>query len=206
MEVCGELGAGGITPSTGLVEACLELGAPAVMMMIRPHGGGFTYGADDLAVGTAYVMERNGGKPLYMYGISSGALKAGLFAGLRQEHHHCRNGVVGQIHRDIGIRVWPEDPIWVAIDPDLAFDRLEAQRPQAALDRVGPGIERQGGRHSHNQESHSKNGGRKLHRRRNLFLGQRPEHCTAYECITYVLNAGMSTADKTTVEEPRHHA
>ncbi len=37
-------------------------------------------GADDLAVGTAYVMERNGGKPLYMYGISSGALKAGLFA------------------------------------------------------------------------------------------------------------------------------
>lgn len=37
-------------------------------------------GADDLAVGTAYVMERNGGKPMHMYGISSGALKAGLFA------------------------------------------------------------------------------------------------------------------------------
>lgn len=37
-------------------------------------------GADDLAAGTAYVMARNGGKPLLMYGISSGALKAGLFA------------------------------------------------------------------------------------------------------------------------------
>ena len=37
-------------------------------------------GADDLAVGTAYVMARNGGQRLYMYGISSGALKAGLFA------------------------------------------------------------------------------------------------------------------------------
>jgi pimeloyl-ACP methyl ester carboxylesterase len=37
-------------------------------------------GADDLEVGTAYVMARNGGKKLYMYGISSGALKAGLFA------------------------------------------------------------------------------------------------------------------------------
>jgi pimeloyl-ACP methyl ester carboxylesterase len=37
-------------------------------------------GADDLAAGTAYVMQRNGGKPLLMYGISSGALKAGLFA------------------------------------------------------------------------------------------------------------------------------
>jgi pimeloyl-ACP methyl ester carboxylesterase len=37
-------------------------------------------GADDLAVGTAYVMARNGGKKVHMYGISSGALKAGLFA------------------------------------------------------------------------------------------------------------------------------
>jgi len=40
-------------------------------------------GADDLAAGTAYVLQRNGGKPLLMYGISSGALKAGLFA---QQH------------------------------------------------------------------------------------------------------------------------
>lgn len=37
-------------------------------------------GADDLAAGTAYVLQKNGGKPLLMYGISSGALKAGLFA------------------------------------------------------------------------------------------------------------------------------
>lgn len=37
-------------------------------------------GADDLAAGTAYVMARNGGQKLLMYGISSGALKAGLFA------------------------------------------------------------------------------------------------------------------------------
>lgn len=37
-------------------------------------------GADDLAAGTAYVMARNGGQKLMMYGISSGALKAGLFA------------------------------------------------------------------------------------------------------------------------------
>ncbi|MGZ5195549.1 MAG: alpha/beta hydrolase [Ramlibacter sp.] len=40
-------------------------------------------GADDLAAGTEYVLERNGGKPLLMYGISSGALKAALFA----QHH-----------------------------------------------------------------------------------------------------------------------
>lgn len=37
-------------------------------------------GADDLAAGSAYIMEKNGGKPLLVYGISSGALKAALFA------------------------------------------------------------------------------------------------------------------------------
>ena len=37
-------------------------------------------GADDLATGSAYILERSGGKPLLVYGISSGALKAALFA------------------------------------------------------------------------------------------------------------------------------
>jgi hypothetical protein len=45
-----------------------------------------------------------------------------------------------------------------------------------------------------------------LHRRKNLILGQRTDHCTAYECITYVLNAAMSTADKTKVAEVPHYA
>ena len=37
-------------------------------------------GADDLATGSAYILERSAGKPLLVYGISSGALKAALFA------------------------------------------------------------------------------------------------------------------------------
>ena len=37
-------------------------------------------GADDLAAGTAYVLQQTGAKSLLMYGISSGALKAALFA------------------------------------------------------------------------------------------------------------------------------
>ncbi len=45
----------------------------------RPINCNISNGADDLAVGTEYVMQRNGGRKLYMYGISSGALKAGLF-------------------------------------------------------------------------------------------------------------------------------
>ncbi|HYF16953.1 MAG TPA: alpha/beta hydrolase [Ramlibacter sp.] len=37
-------------------------------------------GADDLAAGTEYVLKATGAKKLLMYGISSGALKAALFA------------------------------------------------------------------------------------------------------------------------------
>jgi pimeloyl-ACP methyl ester carboxylesterase len=37
-------------------------------------------GADDLAAGTEYVMKTTGVKQVLLYGISSGALKAGLFA------------------------------------------------------------------------------------------------------------------------------
>jgi pimeloyl-ACP methyl ester carboxylesterase len=37
-------------------------------------------GADDLAAGTEYILEASGARQLLMYGISSGALKAALFA------------------------------------------------------------------------------------------------------------------------------
>jgi pimeloyl-ACP methyl ester carboxylesterase len=37
-------------------------------------------GADDLAAGSAYIMQNTGAKSLMLYGISSGALKAALFA------------------------------------------------------------------------------------------------------------------------------
>jgi len=37
-------------------------------------------GADDLAAGSDYIMEKTGAKSLFLYGISSGALKAALFA------------------------------------------------------------------------------------------------------------------------------
>lgn len=49
IEVCGALELDGITPSYGLVEQCVELGDVAVMMLVRPHAGGFCYGAAELA-------------------------------------------------------------------------------------------------------------------------------------------------------------
>ena len=46
----------------------------------RPQNNDISNGADDLAAGTEYVMKVAGVKKMPMYGISSGALKAGLFA------------------------------------------------------------------------------------------------------------------------------
>jgi pimeloyl-ACP methyl ester carboxylesterase len=46
----------------------------------RPINFDIGNGADDLAAGTEYVMKTTGAQQLLMYGISSGALKAALFA------------------------------------------------------------------------------------------------------------------------------
>jgi pimeloyl-ACP methyl ester carboxylesterase len=46
----------------------------------RPINCDISNGADDLEVATAYVLARSAAKQLLVYGISSGALKAALFA------------------------------------------------------------------------------------------------------------------------------
>ena len=46
----------------------------------RPINCDISNGADDLAAGTEYVMKESGARKLLLYGISSGALKAALFA------------------------------------------------------------------------------------------------------------------------------
>ena len=46
----------------------------------RAQNNDISNGADDLAAGTEYAMKAAGVRRMHMYGISSGALKAGLFA------------------------------------------------------------------------------------------------------------------------------
>jgi pimeloyl-ACP methyl ester carboxylesterase len=46
----------------------------------RAQHNDISNGADDLAAGSRYIMESSGAKQLLVYGISSGALKAALFA------------------------------------------------------------------------------------------------------------------------------
>jgi pimeloyl-ACP methyl ester carboxylesterase len=46
----------------------------------RPINSDIATGADDLAAGSEYILKKTGAKKLLVYGISSGALKAALFA------------------------------------------------------------------------------------------------------------------------------
>ena len=46
----------------------------------RPQNNDISNGADDLAAGSEYILGKTGAKKLLIYGISSGALKAALFA------------------------------------------------------------------------------------------------------------------------------
>ena len=46
----------------------------------RPVNADVSCGADDLAAASEYIMKQNGGEALLLYGASSGALRAGLFA------------------------------------------------------------------------------------------------------------------------------
>lgn len=46
----------------------------------RPINFDISNGADDLAAGSDYILKKTGAKQLLVYGISSGALKAALFA------------------------------------------------------------------------------------------------------------------------------
>jgi len=46
----------------------------------RPVNADISCGADDLEAASEYVMRQNGGEKLLLYGSSSGALRAGLFA------------------------------------------------------------------------------------------------------------------------------
>jgi pimeloyl-ACP methyl ester carboxylesterase len=46
----------------------------------RPINSDISNGADDLAAGSEYILKKTGAKQLLLYGISSGALKAALFA------------------------------------------------------------------------------------------------------------------------------
>jgi copper homeostasis protein len=50
IELCAALELGGVTPSTGIVEAALEASRLPVIVMLRPRAGGFCYDDDEFKV------------------------------------------------------------------------------------------------------------------------------------------------------------
>jgi copper homeostasis protein len=73
IEVCSGLIEGGVTPSTGLVEAMREHTSIAVHVMIRPRGGDFCYDADEFE-----IMRRDieAAKRMGVDGVVCGILRA----------------------------------------------------------------------------------------------------------------------------------
>ncbi len=50
VELCAALEIGGITPSTGLIKACVDNCRLEVHVMIRPRGGGFVYTTEEIDI------------------------------------------------------------------------------------------------------------------------------------------------------------
>ena len=50
VELCSALDLGGLTPSLGMIEACVEACALDIFVMIRPRAGGFVYSASELDI------------------------------------------------------------------------------------------------------------------------------------------------------------
>lgn len=56
IELCAELGVGGLTPSAGFMRLAARVGVP-VMALIRPRAGGFCYSGDELEVMEADIAK-----------------------------------------------------------------------------------------------------------------------------------------------------
>lgn len=113
LEVCSALAAGGTTPSFGFTEQCVaDVGLP-VMMMIRPHDGGFVY--DDNAMETM-LTDIEVAKSLGVQGIVFGCLNDDLSINVQQcrELIDAADDIETTFHRAFDL----------VVDPLAALDQL----------------------------------------------------------------------------------
>lgn len=121
LEVCSSLAVEGTTPSYGLVKQCVDEVQLPVMMMIRPHDGGFVYREFDIS---AMLHDIEIAHSIGVQGVVFGALTESRQIHL--EHCQCLLNAAGSLettfHRAFDIVA---DPI-AAFDEIIAmgFDRL----------------------------------------------------------------------------------
>ncbi|MGI9429627.1 MAG: copper homeostasis protein CutC [Bythopirellula sp.] len=139
LEVCSSLSAGGTTPSFGLVKRCITDIELPVMMMIRPHDGGFVYHDEDIAT---MLTDIEVARSLGVQGVVFGALTAD-----RQIHRqHCRRllDAAGSLettfHRAFDVVANPSESLDVIME--LGFDRLLTSG-QSAVAEAGAALIRQ---------------------------------------------------------------
>ena len=121
LEVCSALATEGTTPSYGLVKQCVEEVQLPVMMMIRPHDGGFVYREDDI---DAMLSDIEIAHSIGVQGVVFGVLTDSK----RIHHKHCQrlldaaDSLETTFHRAYDI---VENPI-EAFDEivEMGFDRI----------------------------------------------------------------------------------
>ncbi len=134
LELCADFGEGGVTPSAGMVEFLKEALTIPLQVMIRPRGGDFVYGSEEIEVMRRdIVLLRSLGADGFVFGC--------LDAGARVDSEACRvlidaaEGAPCTFHRAFD----------VALDQIEAIERivetgLRRILTSGAADRLADGI------------------------------------------------------------------
>lgn len=114
LEICSELGVGGITPSYGMLKRIKELVSVPVHVLIRPRSGDFSYSASDFEV---MLYDITTCVELGFDGIVSGVLNPDFTLDITRTNAlvECASGLQFTFHRAFD---------WV-IDPLATLDDLE---------------------------------------------------------------------------------
>lgn len=121
IELCTELGVGGITPSYGLLQQVLEKISIPVHVLIRPRSGDFTYSEEEFEV---MLKDIQFCRELGAKGIVSGALHADFRVDIEKTEKLIKatKGLKFTFHRAFD---WVKDPLRSFVDlQELGVDYL----------------------------------------------------------------------------------
>jgi copper homeostasis protein len=118
IELCSELGVGGVTPSHGLIQLVKERLSIPVHVLVRPRSGHFTYSSSEFEVMLANIAFC---KELGVDGIVSGVLKADLSLDVERTQQLVQNAASLHFtfHRAFDWVATPERALEILEDMDV---------------------------------------------------------------------------------------